>query len=125
MKFNIKVATEEDSVEWTNWYDDIEEVGDTFSLELARVSYNAEKNAIYLIGEETATTVYTEHHESSKYKTSTTHGIRVVNAIARMLKLSGEVEADSLFEGLDLVMADKKLTVTAEKTAKGLLWTIA
>ena len=125
MKFNIAAATEENTVEWMNWYEGVKEVGDTFEMALTKVSFNADKNAIYLIGEEQATTVYTEHHEASKFKNSTTHGIRVVNAFARKLDLDGEIEATTLFEGIVTLMSENDLTIKAEKTVKGVLWSVA
>lgn len=124
LTFTIKEASDDESnIEWVNWYDSINATG-VYELPLSRVSFNADKNAIYLIGEETATTVYTQHHENAKFKTGTTHGIRVVNAMARLLKLTGEVTQTSLFDGIDTVMESKALTVKALKTDKGVLWTI-
>jgi hypothetical protein len=127
MKFNIPTATEpENEVEWTNWYEGISEVGDSFSLQLEKVSFNEEKAAIYLIGAETATTVYAQHHENAKFKNSTTHGVRVINAFARKLALTGEIESATLFDGIaTLLEGDEVLTIKAEKTEKGLLWTVA
>lgn len=128
MKFNIPTAeaSTEDNIEWVNWYSDIKEVGDSFSLELSKVSFNEEKAAIYLIGEDNATSVYTQHHENAKFKDSTPHGIRVVNAFARKLSMKGEIEASTLFEGIStLLEGEETLTIKAEKTAKGLLWTVA
>ena len=89
------------------------------------MSFNEEKGAIYLIGAEKATTVYAQHHENAKFKDSTPHGIRVVNAFARKLDMTGEVEADTLFDGITVLIAQDGLTITAEKTAKGMLWTVA
>lgn len=123
--FEIKTVEEtETEIEWVNWYDTVKTEGDTYELVLNRVSYNEEKGAIYLIGEETGTTVYTQHHENAKFKTGMTHGIRVVNSFARMLKLSGTIEADSLFDAVAAKMTDATLTITANKTAKGVLWTV-
>jgi hypothetical protein len=39
--------------------------------------------------------------------------------------MKGEVEADTLFEGITVLLASEEgLSIKAEKTAKGLLWTV-
>ena len=126
MDFEIKQNEEASDIEWMNWYDGIKVEGDSFSLDLSKVSINEERKAVYLIGEEQATSVYVEHHPNAKFKESTPHGMRVINAFARYFKLTGTIESEALLTLITDKIAeeDSSLTVKAEKTAKGLLWTV-
>ena len=123
VKFEISTATQgEDSVEWIKWYDDVKEVGGSFTIAPTRISFNEERMVFYLIDElkQVGTSVFAAHHPDSKFTESMPDGLRLASAFGRALEIKDEIEADSLVEAINEAAP---WTVCVERTEKGRLWT--
>ncbi len=106
---------------WVRWYEGIDE--DTpFTFTINRCVFKEEpKPVFYLFNENNeGVSLYCSHHESSKFKDGTPHGIRFANASIRALKLSDEVDADQIVELLNA----GSHSVICKKTDKGYLWIV-
>ena len=124
MDFNIKQATEQEEIEWQKWYE-----GDSYTIDATRISFNDERKCFYLINENdnVGTSVYATNPENSKYPDSTPHGMRLVNAICRVISLHGELNDTTIIEGVDAHIKEHgKMTVSVAKNDKNLVvWTVA
>jgi len=124
MKFEIATkeasTQEQNEVEWVRWHDSIAQ-GEEFNMNAKSLRFNDEKQVFYLIGSETATSVYCQHHPNSKFQDNTTHGVRLANAVGRAFNLTGEVEANDLVDAFNAVAS---VDVKVVKTDKGVLWTV-
>lgn len=121
MDFNISSETEQEEIEWQNWYE-----GDNYSIPCTKVSFNDERKVFYLINEtdNVGTSVYATNPENSKYPNSTPHGVRLVNAFCRLFKKTGTINAESVLEAVNAHIEENgHLTVNVAKTDKGVLWT--
>jgi len=124
MDFNIsentEASTEESTVEWVRWFDEMKE-NNEFNFTATSLRFNEEKKVFYLIGEDKATSVYCENHPSSKFQESTPHGVRLANAIGRVCNIVGATTADKLVEEFNRYPS---VEVIVKKTSKGVLWTV-
>lgn len=124
VKFNIQTSSpaDETPLTWITYYDDVKEVGASFSFTADKLLFNEEKNVVRLINESErqGVSIYTAHHPESKFKDSTPDGIRLVNALGRSLEITGDdIEADYLFK---VANENTPMLVKCERTEKGRLW---
>jgi len=122
MEFNINnKQSEQEEIEWQNWYE-----GDEYSISCTRISFNEERAVFYLINanDNVGTSVYATNPANSKYPNATPHGVRLVNALCRLLKQEGDkITATSVLEAVDThIEANEAITISVSKTDKGVLW---
>ena len=117
-------TTEEQDIEWQNWYE-----GDEYSISCTSIRFNEEKKVFYLINatDGVGTSVYATNPENSKYPSSTPHGIRLANSLAKLFTITGATTTDSLLEQINAhIEANECSTVSVGKNAKKhTIWTCA
>jgi len=113
----------EKPVEWVRWYESVNN-DEVFTITADRISFKDENNAFYIIDEENnvGTSVFAAHHPNAKFTDATPHGIRLANAIGRCFDLEGDITAQELCEAMN--NREESPIVKAEKTDKGILWTV-
>jgi len=123
MRFNLKPKTEENNVEWVSWSEQIKEIGDQFTIGINKLIFKEDPARFFVIDEtnEKGISAFCENHPDSKYPNATPPGIRLANAIGRSCDLEGDVDADAL---IDVINSSEGLTLSIEKTDKGILWSI-
>ena len=113
-------------IEWVKWYDGVKEKGDTFTMNVDRISFKDENQPVFFVIDETnnqGTSVFAAHHPKATFTDATPHGVRLANAIGRCFDLSGSVDADALCAAVN--DHEGEITLTVSKTDKGILWTVS
>lgn len=128
--FNNKKQADEQKVEWCSWNAGLKEEGDSFSITASRISFKVKEDEtpVFYVFDDTdeektiGISVFCTNHPNSPYQDATPHGVRLARSIGRWAKAEGTLTGQDL---CDLVNAEGNLTITVEKTPKGVLWSIA
>ena len=129
MKFNLKPANEEQSIEWVSWTDEIKKVGDGFKIQCSKLIFKAEPSPVFFVIDEennVGISAYCTNHPDSPFPNATPHGVRLVNALGRHFDFTGEVDVAEILEAVSKDIHDHNdpFTVQIDKTEKGVLWSI-
>ncbi len=130
MQFELTNTQPEDQndnpIEWVKWYEGTKEKGDTFTMNVDRISFKDDSQPVFFVIDEAnnqGTSVFAAHHPNATFTDATPHGIRLANAIGRAFDLKGSVDADALCSAVN--EHEGEITLTVSKTEKGVLWTVS
>lgn len=125
MDFEYKESeTEARTTNWNNWWATVKNEGDSFDMNVTKVAFDEEKQVFYLFNEEgdgdiEATSVYCQHHPSSKYTKATPHGVRFAKAAIRTLKCDHNSEAI-----VSAINNTEGTRIIVTKKEAGVLWEV-